>query len=84
METLHLNDGVQRAPGISNVILRLTAVKSRTGLSRSMLYLLMKRNAFPKSVSLGARAIGFVESEVDAWISKKIEASRVKQQGARQ
>jgi prophage regulatory protein len=73
-----------QAANITNVILRLPTVKSRTGLSRSMLYLLMSRGAFPKSVSLGARAIGFVESEVDDWIAQKIEASRAKQREGRQ
>jgi prophage regulatory protein len=66
-----------------NVILRLPAVKSRTGLSRSTIYLLISRDEFPKSVSLGDRAIGFVESEIDEWITQRITTSRSQQQGKR-
>ena len=32
--------------------------------------------SFPKPVRLGARAIGWIESEVDAWIREQIAASR--------
>ena len=57
-------------------LLRLPAVKQRTGLSRSTLYDLMKRGDFPKPIPLGARAVGFVDSEVSAWIDKRIAAAR--------
>jgi prophage regulatory protein len=77
-------NATQRRSNAANVILRLPTVKNRTGLSRSMIYLLMSRGAFPERISLGERAIGFVESEVDDWIAKRIEASRAKQQDGRQ
>ena len=57
-------------------LLRLPAVKQRTGLSRSTLYDLMKRGDFPKPIPLSARAVGFVDSEVSAWIDKRIAAAR--------
>jgi prophage regulatory protein len=76
-------DKIQATPNTANVILRLPAVKRRTGLYRSMIYLLISRSAFRK-VSLGARAIGFVESEVDDWIAQRIESSRADERGARQ
>ncbi len=57
-------------------ILRLPAVKARTGLSRSTIYLRISRSSFPKPVSLGGRAVGWVESELDDWLSQQIEASR--------
>ncbi|WP_374571932.1 helix-turn-helix transcriptional regulator [Phenylobacterium sp.] len=47
---------------------RLPEVLNRTGLSRSSLYAALKKGAFPKAVRLGPRAIGFVSSEVSAWI----------------
>jgi prophage regulatory protein len=58
------------------MILRLPAVKSRTGLSRSSIYLRVAEGRFPKPVSLGARAVGWVDSEVDAWLAGQIEKSR--------
>jgi prophage regulatory protein len=59
-----------------NVILRLPAVKARTGLSRSTIYQHVAGGSFPRPVSLGARAVGWVESDIDGWISRKIEESR--------
>ena len=57
-------------------ILRLPAVKVRTGLSRSTIYLRVSEGTFPKPVSLGGRAVGWVESEVQQWLEQRIEASR--------
>ncbi len=61
-----------------NTILRLPAVLERTGLSRSTTYLMMSRNEFPKTVSLGERAVGWIESEVDQWLDERIADSRDK------
>lgn len=57
-------------------ILRLPAVKNRTGLSRSTIYLRISQDTFPKPVSLGARAVGWVESEIQEWLQRQIETSR--------
>ena len=56
--------------------LRLPQVKQRTGISRSSLYAKIQRGEFPAPVNLGARAVGWVESEVDRWIADRIAASR--------
>ena len=57
-------------------ILRLPAVKARTGLSRSTIYLRVSEGTFPKPVSLGGRAVSWVESEIQQWLEHQIEASR--------
>ena len=57
-------------------ILRLPAVKARTGLSRSTIYLRVAEGTFPKPVSLGGRAVGWVEAEIQQWLEQQIEASR--------
>ena len=57
-------------------ILRLPAVKARTGLSRSTIYLRVAKGSFPAPVSLGGRAVGWIEVEVNDWLAKRIEASR--------
>jgi prophage regulatory protein len=57
-------------------IIRLQAVKARCGLSRSTLYNRMAAGEFPSSVALGARSVGWVESEINAWITARINASR--------
>jgi prophage regulatory protein len=57
-------------------ILRLPAVKARTGLSRSTIYLRVSEGTFPKPVSLGGRAVGWVEAEIQHWLEQQIQASR--------
>ena len=61
---------------MTKVLLRLPAVKARTGLSRSTIYQRISDGTFPRPISLGARAIGFIESEIDAWLQSRIEQSR--------
>jgi prophage regulatory protein len=73
-------------------ILRRRQVEAKTGLSRSTLYARIHLNpkrqgefdpTFPKPVSLGAKAVGWVESEVDAWLAAQIKKSRQPQQNKR-
>lgn len=53
---------------MQNTILRLPAVKARTGLSRSTIYLRISEDRFPKPISLGGRAVGWVEVEVNDYV----------------
>lgn len=57
-------------------ILRLPTVKMRTGLSRSTIYLRVSAGSFPAPVSLGGRAVGWIEKEIDDWLAQRIAASR--------
>ena len=57
-------------------IVRLPAVQARTGLGRSTIYVRLAEGSFPRPVQLGARAVGWIEAEVDAWIRERIVASR--------
>jgi len=61
---------------MAKVVLRLPLVKARTGLSRSTIYLRIAEGTFPKPVSLGDRAVGWLESEIESWLSSRVEASR--------
>lgn len=61
---------------MTHTILRLPAVKARTGLSRSTIYLRIAEGSFPKPVSLGGRAVGWIEAEVNDWLKQQIETSR--------
>jgi len=58
-------------------ILRLPSVKQQTGLSRSTIYLRVKEGQFPKPVSLGGRSVGWIESEIQAWLEEQISSSRI-------
>ena len=66
-------------------ILRRKQVEARTGLSRSGIYARLRHNpkrpgdfdpTFPKPISVGAKAVGWIEAEVEAWIAARIEQSR--------
>ena len=57
-------------------IVRLPAVQARTGLGRSTIYVRLAEGSFPRPVQLGARAVGWIEEEVDEWIRKQIALSR--------
>lgn len=57
----------------NQVIIRLPEVIKRTGLSRSTIYLRLKDNQFPKPIPLGARAIGWLEEDVDSWIDSCVK-----------
>ncbi|WP_019594112.1 AlpA family transcriptional regulator [Thioalkalivibrio sp. ALM2T] len=61
---------------MSEVILRLPTVKARTGLSRSTIYLRISQGSFPKPITLGGRAVGWIEAEVNDWLKQQIESSR--------
>lgn len=62
------------------VILRRRAVQERTGLSRSSIYAKFSRNpkrptdydpTFPKPINLGAKSVGWIEAELEAWLTSQ-------------
>lgn len=70
----------QQPAGISSGqatnILRLPAVKARTGLSRSTIYHQISVCLFPKPINLGMRAVGWLESDIDSWLISRVKESR--------
>ena len=54
-------------------ILRLRSIIELTGLSRSTIYLQISQGNFPRQVSLGARAVGWRESDIQAWLDRLSE-----------
>jgi len=61
---------------LPDTILRLPAVKAATGLSRSTIYERMRQGTFPAPVPLGGKAVGWLESEVGAWIRQTVAEGR--------
>ncbi|MBS1169620.1 MAG: phage transcriptional regulator, AlpA [Burkholderiaceae bacterium] len=57
-------------------ILKLPAVISRTTLSKSSIYAGVKNGTFPAPIQLGARSVGWIESEISEFIQARIKASR--------
>ena len=62
-------------------ILRKRAVSEKTGLPHSTLYRYVALGQFPAPIELGPKTVGWVESEVDAWLEARITA-RDEQQAA--
>lgn len=56
---------------MTHKILRLPIVKESTGLSRSTIYLRIANGEFPRPISLGGRAVGWVEQDVQDWLEEK-------------
>lgn len=52
--------------------LRLPEVIHQCGLSRSTLYDLIARNAFPAQVSLGGKNVAWLQSEITAWMEERV------------
>jgi prophage regulatory protein len=57
---------------LTHPILRLPAIKTSTGLSRSTIYLRIAQGVFTKPVSLGGRAVGWPAHEVAALNAARI------------
>ena len=53
-------------------VLRLPVVIDRVGLGSSFIYLLIQRGEFPKPIKIGARAVAWIEPEVDVWIEERL------------
>jgi len=51
---------------------RLREVMARTGLSRSTIYVWVAEGRFPKPVPLGARSVGWIESELEEWLRDRV------------
>ena len=56
--------------------LRLTEVRNRVPYSRSTIYQLVTQGRFPKPINLGARAVAWLESDIDEWIAARVGNSR--------
>jgi prophage regulatory protein len=64
---------------MTDTVLRLPEVKVRVGLSRSTIYQAILRQEFPRPIPIGARAVGWLESEIAEWLT-----TRIAQRGGKQ
>lgn len=60
----------------NHVFLRRPEVEARTGLSRSTIYQYIKEGTFPAPVPLGAKAVGWLESDIESWARACVEARK--------
>lgn len=52
-------------------LLRIPEVCRQTGLGKSSIYAMIQSGMFPAPKRLGARAVAWLQSEVDAWIQSR-------------
>ena len=57
-------------------ILRMPEVEARTGLTARSIRRLVAKGEFPQPIRLSPRTVGWLESEVDAWILERAARSR--------
>jgi prophage regulatory protein len=72
----------KRTPEMTKRVLRRKAVEAKTGHSASTIYEKMTTGEFPRPIKLGARAVGWIEEEVETYIETRI-AERDRDPGAR-
>jgi prophage regulatory protein len=63
-------------PNSNLQVLRLPQVIQITGLCRSMIYQLEADDRFPRRIRIGSRAVGWLHSEVQQWLTDRVMQSR--------
>jgi prophage regulatory protein len=58
-------------------LLNLVEVKERVKLCKTSIYQLIKEGTFPRQVQISHSRVAWVASDIDEWIEKAIEASRM-------
>ena len=53
-------------------LIKLKEVIQKTSLGHSSIYKFIAEGTFPKQVSLGAKSVAWLESEVDDWIMDRL------------
>jgi prophage regulatory protein len=75
------NAALRRAPSATHTctdairILRLAQVLDVTGLGKTKIYELQAAGHFPMRVQITAHSVGWIEAEVQAWLSDRVAAS---------
>lgn len=54
-------------------LLRMPDVKQRTGLGRSVIYMLMAKGEFPQKIQISSRCVAWNSDDIDQWIAEKIK-----------
>jgi prophage regulatory protein len=66
----------RRSPTEKIRVLRLPQVCEITGLCRSSIYQMEAEQRFPHRIKIGARSVGWIESEIQGWLRRRVETAR--------
>ena len=62
---------------IENVrLIRRKEVQAKTDLGASSIYAMMQQGTFPKAINISERRVAWIESDIDLWISERIESHK--------
>jgi predicted DNA-binding transcriptional regulator AlpA len=69
----HVQEHIECMPA---QVLRAREVCRRTGLSRTTIWRLERRGAFPPRRQLSSIAVGWIEAEIEDWIASRSKPGR--------
>jgi len=61
---------------LHRMVLRGRAVEAYTGIPASSRHRAIAEGSFPKPIPLGRRSVGWLVSELDAWLAARVEQRR--------
>lgn len=61
---------------MTQTILRLPHVCKYTGLPKSSIYRMITEGKFPSPIKLGARSVGWLQADLEAWLDSRIQITR--------
>jgi prophage regulatory protein len=59
-----------KKPSVERKVIRMNELVHVVGLSRGWINKLVRKGAFPKPIKLGPRSIGFLATEIDAYLEQ--------------
>jgi len=60
---------------MEETFIRRKALEAKLGLSCSTIYAMMAANKFPRPIKIGRRAVGWRNSDIQAWVRSKVGAA---------
>ena len=66
-----VHDALVKFIGVNMRVIRIKEVCQKVGLSRPSVLRKSREGTFPARINVGARAIGFIEEEVEEWLQEQ-------------
>lgn len=60
---------------MEETFIRRKALEAKLGLSCSTIYAMMAEGKFPRPIKIGRRAVGWRDTDIQAWVRSKVDAA---------
>ena len=60
---------------MEEIFIRRKALEAKLGLSCSTIYAMMAADKFPRPIKIGRRAVGWRNTDIQAWVISKVDAA---------